>query len=81
MESDNIDTESLTILDATHLLMCKHCIGTNCMAYDMHCIPISKTKAGKIKILVFGERNWKGKDHIKNIRYVNPSKVIKKPSI
>jgi hypothetical protein len=41
----------------------------------MDCIPKGVTKSGKMKILVFGERNWKNKDHIKNIKYVDPTRV------
>ena len=62
--------------DATHLLRCRHCIGRSCKEYFMACIPLSEPKNGKIKILVFGDRNWAGKDHLKKVRYVEQSRVF-----
>lgn len=62
--------------DATHLLRCQHCIGRSCKEYFMACIPLSKPKNGKIKILVFGDRNWAGKDHLKRVRYVDEFRVF-----
>ncbi len=56
--------------DATHLLRCRHCIGRSCKDYFMACIPIVKTKSGKLKILIFGDRNWAVRDNNKRIRYV-----------
>lgn len=64
------------VSDATHLLRCRHCIGTNCKEYYMACIPLGETKNGKMKVLVFGDRNWAGKDHLKRIRYVEPYRVF-----
>ncbi|KPB90078.1 Uncharacterized protein AC502_1876 [Pseudomonas syringae pv. maculicola] len=34
---------------------------------------------GRVKVLVFGERNWKGREHISRIRYVEAYKVEVKP--
>ncbi len=68
MENENIS-------NATHLLKCKHCIGNRCNYYFMKCILKKITKSGKAKVLVFGERNWKDKEHIKNIRYVEKSRI------
>lgn len=68
------------ISQATHYLECKHCIGRSCSYYVMDCIPLGETKSGKVKILVFGERNWKGKEHIKNIRYVDAARLRAKQS-
>ena len=67
-----------TIKDTTHYLKCRHCIGKNCMDYYMSCIPLGKTKKGYIKILVFGDRNWKDRDDRKRIRYVEPNRIIEK---
>jgi hypothetical protein len=70
----------LSSKNATHYLECSHCCnGKNQPPkyYNMRCIilrPISQTR---LKILVFGERNWKNKEHIKKIRYVDSSRVIK----
>lgn len=61
--------------DATHNLSCRHAIGRNGCNYYMKCIIIKKTKAGNLKLVVFGERNWKGKEHVKQVRYVPPERV------
>jgi hypothetical protein len=67
-----------THCQATHLLKCRHCVGTNrCRDYSMKCIPVGKTKSGKLKIIVFGDMGWKDKEHIKKIRYVDESRVYK----
>jgi len=56
-------------------LECRHCIGPNCTDYIMACDVLKETKKGKMKIRVYGERNWKNKDHISRIRYVDKSRV------
>ena len=66
---------------ATHKLRCRHQIGRNGFDYFMPCIPLSKTKSGKIKILVFGERYWKYKEYLKSIRYVWAYRIIPRPTI
>ena len=66
-----------TIKDATHLLKCCHAINPNRIYYVMNCIVLKKTKAGKLKVLVFGDRYWKGHEDKKQIRYVNEFKVKK----
>ena len=64
------------VSDATHLLRCRHCIGRSCKEYFMACIPLDKPKNGKLKVLVFGDRNWAGRDDRKRVRYVEEWKVI-----
>lgn len=64
-----------TIDNATHYLRCRHCIGRNGFDYVMPCKLIKKTKSGKLCIVVFGDRYWSGKDHIKRIRYVWPHQI------
>ena len=61
--------------DATHKLSCSHNISRNCYDYFMDCIVLGKTKSGKLKILVFGDRYWKGHDDKKQIRYVDSYRV------
>jgi hypothetical protein len=59
-----------TIESCTHNLLCRHAIGRNGYDYHMKCI-ILKEMPNKLKILVFGDRNWKrGKDK-KRIRYID----------
>lgn len=56
--------------DATHYLSCRHCIGGNCKEYVMRCTVIKDMGNGQVKVVVFGDRNWRDKEHIKRIRYV-----------
>lgn len=44
----------------------------------MDCIPLGIASNGKMKIIVFGERNWKNKEHIKKIRYVEAKRIFLK---
>lgn len=70
-----INLDSYDISMATHILRCRHCIGQNGFTYYMKCIPLGKTKSGKAKLIVFGNRYWKHKEHIKQVRYVSPWRV------
>lgn len=73
-----MSNEQYTTADATHWLLCRHCVGAkSCREYEMKCVLLGETKTGKQKVLVFGERDWKDKDHIKKIRYVNHSQLLK----
>lgn len=65
----------------THYLLCRHCVGTHCREYEMPCNILGRTKSGKLKIEVFGERYWKNTQHIKKIRYVKPCRVMKAPEL
>ena len=69
----------LTIKDTTHKLSCCHVIGISRVNYCMDCI-ILKTMPDRerLKILVFGERNRKGYDDKKQIRYVDKYRVSRK---
>jgi len=60
---------------ATHLLECSHCIGSNCKQFDMRCSIVKTMPDGRLKIVVFGELYWKGKDEKKRIRYVEAWRV------
>ena len=40
--------------DTTHLVRCRHCIGTRCMKYFMACLPLVKSKNGKLVSLGAG---------------------------
>ena len=62
---------------ATHFLECSHQIGSNYKYYNMKCILLGKTKSGKCKIVVFGDRNWMDTDHVKKIRYVDNYRIKK----
>ena len=65
------------ITDATHSLLCSHQIGEHRKDYTMPCIVLGETKNGMVKCVVFGDRDWAGKDDVKKIRYVTPGKIVK----
>ena len=70
--------EELTYDNATHLLKCAHAIGTSRLSYTMRCHILGITKSRMYKILVFGDRYWKHKEHRKKIRYVPKWRLIKR---
>ena len=69
--------EVLTSENAPYILKCSHQIGKNIYKYCMRCHILNTTKSQKLKILVFGDRFWKDKEHISRVRYVSPDRVIK----
>lgn len=58
------------VSDATHRLRCAHQHGPSRHTYTMPCRLLGRTKSRMCKVVVFGVRDWKGKDHVKRIRYV-----------
>lgn len=68
-------------MNHTHYLLCRHCVGTHCKEYEMPCNILGRTKSGKLKIEVFGERYWGNTQHIRKIRYVDPCRVMKAPEL
>ena len=73
--SETLLLNKFSYSDATHLLYCRHCIGQSCSHYTMRCVLISETDSGKVKVIVFGDRNWAGNEHIKRIRYVEKNRI------
>jgi hypothetical protein len=74
-----MDLTTYDIKDSTHFIKCAHAIGSKSRStYYMDCTYLNDTKNGKAKVVVFGERNWKNKDHIKKVKYIDPNKLIKK---
>jgi len=71
--------KKLTIKDSTHKLSCKHYFNsTSEVEYEMDCIILKEMPNNyipRVKILVFGERNRKGYDEKKQIRYVDKYRV------
>jgi hypothetical protein len=67
----------LDVTAATHWLECRHCLGRNVTRYNMKAAVLGETASGKVKVLVFGDRNWKDKDHIKRVRYVPKYRLTK----
>jgi len=67
---------NMTAFNANHHLICRHvCRWTK--TYTMPCHVLKAMPDGRLKILVFGERNWKGREHISHIRYVEAGRVRK----
>lgn len=67
------------IKDATHKLSCSHAFNLlSSYNYTMDCIILKEMPNNRLKILVFGERNRKGYDDKKRIRYVDKYRVNKK---
>ena len=64
------------IKDATHRLNCSHVFCRNSRVnYCMDCIVLKEMPNNRLKILVFGERNRKGYDDKKQVRYVDKYRV------
>jgi hypothetical protein len=68
-----------TAANATHRLICRHvCRWTK--TYAMPCHILKPMPDGRLKVLVFGERNWKDREHISRVRYVEAGRVEVMPS-
>lgn len=70
-----MDLQNYSSDSATHLLNCTHCQGSSIKYYRMKCIVLGSTKSGKTKVVVFGERNWRDRENIKRIRYVDADRI------
>lgn len=68
-------TETEHVWSGKHLLACRHVIGRGVRNYNMRCDVIGETDSGSIKIRVYGERNWKGREHLSRIRYVSKNRI------
>lgn len=64
----------MTAANATHELACTHCCRWE-KHYMMPCHILKQMPGDRLKVLVFGERNWKGRDHISRVRYVEAHRV------
>lgn len=64
----------LTAANATHELACSHCCRWE-KFYMMPCHVLKEMPGGRLKVLVFGERNWKDREHISKVRYVDAHRV------
>ena len=70
--------EKLQRKDTTHRLECRHAIGRSGYDYTMDCVILKEMPDNRLKILVFGDRYWKGYDDKKRIRYVHRNRVKEK---
>lgn len=74
--------DKYTIKDATHKLKCRHCIGASIVKYyTMDCLPLKDLGNGRTKIIVFGDRNWRNRDHVKRIRYVPNHQIARQDEV
>lgn len=65
--------------NATHHLICYHVCRWR-KKYAMRCHVLKDMGDGRLKLLVFGERNWKDREHISRTRYVEADRVKPIPS-
>lgn len=62
--------------NATHLLICVHAVGPARKAYLMPCHILKEMPDGRLKLQVYGERNWSDERRDKvSVRYVPASRV------
>jgi len=64
----------LTSENATHLLECYHCCRW-VKRYHMRCHVLKEMPDGRLKLKVFGSRNWRDMEHKSRIRYVPAHRV------
>lgn len=62
---------------ATHWLHCQHCYcHGQVKEYWMPCVVLKSLPSNRVKVLVFGDRFWRGREHIKRVRYVDASRLV-----
>lgn len=72
-------SEAMTADNATHLLHCTHAFSSKAAEhYTMPCHVLKTMRDGRYKVLVFGERNWKGTSGKSRVRYVQANRVTPK---
>lgn len=64
----------LTAQNATHDLSCTHCCRWE-KHYKMPCHVLKTMPDGRLKVLVFGDRHWGGREHLSRVRYVEAHRV------
>lgn len=72
-------TDCFVSADATHYLECSHCCGRSRKEYVMPCVVLKDMLDGRVKLLVFGNRDWMNTEHIKRVRYVHKRRVCEIP--
>ncbi|RMP33715.1 MULTISPECIES: hypothetical protein [Pseudomonas syringae group] len=64
-----------TAAHAPHRLICQHvCRWTK--TYTMPCQVLKTMPDGRLKVLVFGDRYWKGREHVQRVRDVEAGRVV-----
>jgi len=70
----------LTAKNTTHNLRCAHVMCGNRQEYDMDCHILKEMKdKARAKVLVFGDRFWRGIYPVGKVRYVDKRRVRRKP--
>lgn len=70
------DLSQYDITQATHTLSCKHCMNLEQVyRYYMPCLILKDMGHQRLKIVVFGDRYWSGREGRKRIRYVPKRRV------
>jgi hypothetical protein len=77
----SVSNVGLGIADATHYLHCTHCIGRSTKHYKMRCVVLKEMTNDRLKLLVFGEMYWSGREHIQRVRYVDADRVTKMSNV
>ena len=73
-----LDITKYNVEECTHLLKCSHKTGANgVINYFMKCIVLGELKSGNKKIVVFGDRNYKGRDNLRQVKYVKSERLVK----
>ncbi len=67
--------KTLEDITFTHWLLCSHCVGRGRSYYHMPCLVLKAMDDGRVKIKVFGDRDWKDTYHKERIRYVQANRV------
>jgi len=71
--------EEFDVSNYTNWLRCHHCQGHSHKTYYMPCTKVKEMPDGeRVKIVVFGERDWKDTFDKKRVRYVNKDRVLDK---
>lgn len=47
----------------------------------MPCILLNTVGEDRAKVLVFGDRFWRGREHIKRVRYVDADRLIERKGL
>lgn len=60
----------------------RHCYGLGQEKdYWMPCILLNTVGEDRAKVLVFGDRFWRGREHIKRVRYVDADRLIERKGL
>lgn len=65
----------MTAANATHALVCAHANRWR-KQYTMPCHVLKAMPGDRVKVLVFGSRDWKGHEHVSKVRYVPAHRVL-----